>query len=69
MSQYCQLFVIVQADEYCSRNGWLLGVVAGQSQLIGNFCQYYRDFQGHGVGMLGVDEGLGVEFGAKSCCL
>ena len=39
--------------------------VTDKGQLKGNdFCQFYRDFQGHEVGL-----GVGLELGTKSGCL
>ena len=41
----------------------VIGEVTGKSQLTGNdFCQLYRDVQGHEVG-------LGMELGTNSYCL
>ena len=43
----------------------VLGEVTGKSQLKGNdFCQFYRDFQGHEIG-LGVGVGAGMELSTK----
>ena len=47
----------------------MLGEETGKGQLQGNdFCQFYRDFQGHEVELV-LWVGLGMELGTKSRCL